>query len=530
MATNQSNTLPPPPTREPLLNANGQLSSAWWVWFTQLFNRVGSGFSATNTDLEILDAFQDIPKSPEGDGSSIFNAINTDDQNPNKDIQDIKKLNALQEYTNTSWDKKLFDIQKEFSFSNNKPNGNIRGPNTFVTNGNLAVWDGTTGKYIKDGGVPASSVVTSVSGTADRITSTGGTTPIIDIAANYVGQTSLVILGTVTTGTWNAGAVTSSGVVQGTRLISTIAIGTAPFTVTSTTLVPNLYVARSVLSDTVTTNANLTGAVASTGNATLLGSFTSAQLLAALTDETGTGVNVFGTSPTITTSIGIGAAPAAGRILPISASLTGSSTSIVAFVTSDIKSDVTSSAFIYRSSPTVENASFTIPDLYHNSVFPGTYGALATITRQYGFYCASTLTGAATNYGFFSNIALSGATRYNFYAAGTAPNYFEGIIQTNSGRIVKTRVVTAAGAITVATTDYYIGVNKTVGAATTVNLPASPATGTAFIIKDEKGDAATNNITLTPAAGNIDNAGTFVMVTNNQSVIIIYNGTQWTCN
>ena len=45
---------------------------------------------------------------------------------------------------------------------------------------------------------------------------------------------------------------------------------------------------------------NLTGAVTSVGNATSLGSFTSAQLLGALTDETGTGANVFAASPTFT--------------------------------------------------------------------------------------------------------------------------------------------------------------------------------------------------------------------------------------
>lgn len=56
-------------------------------------------------------------------------------------------------------------------------------------------------------------------------------------------------------------------------------------------------------SATVTTNANLTGAITSVGNATSLGSFSSASLLAALTDETGTGVAVFGTSPTFTTQI-----------------------------------------------------------------------------------------------------------------------------------------------------------------------------------------------------------------------------------
>jgi hypothetical protein len=52
---------------------------------------------------------------------------------------------------------------------------------------------------------------------------------------------------------------------------------------------------------TVTTNADLTGAVTSVGNAASLGSFTSAQLATALTDETGTGANVFATSPTLVT-------------------------------------------------------------------------------------------------------------------------------------------------------------------------------------------------------------------------------------
>jgi hypothetical protein len=49
----------------------------------------------------------------------------------------------------------------------------------------------------------------------------------------------------------------------------------------------------------VTTNANLTGAITSVGNAASLGSFTSANLLAALTDETGTGANVFANTPTL---------------------------------------------------------------------------------------------------------------------------------------------------------------------------------------------------------------------------------------
>jgi len=44
--------------------------------------------------------------------------------------------------------------------------------------------------------------VTSVSGTTNRITVTGTVTPTIDIAATYVGQTSITTLGTITAGTW----------------------------------------------------------------------------------------------------------------------------------------------------------------------------------------------------------------------------------------------------------------------------------------------------------------------------------------
>src|SRR3954465_12062931 len=51
--------------------------------------------------------------------------------------------------------------------------------------------------------------VTSVSGTTNRITVTNGTTtPVIDISASYVGQSSITTLGTISTGTWQGTAVT----------------------------------------------------------------------------------------------------------------------------------------------------------------------------------------------------------------------------------------------------------------------------------------------------------------------------------
>lgn len=53
-------------------------------------------------------------------------------------------------------------------------------------------------------------------------------------------NSSLTSVGTITAGVWNAGAVTSSGAVQGIQLVSTVATGTAPLTVASTTAVTNL--------------------------------------------------------------------------------------------------------------------------------------------------------------------------------------------------------------------------------------------------------------------------------------------------
>lgn len=81
-----------------------------------------------------------------------------------------------------------------------------------------------------------------------------------------------------------------------------------------------------VLAFATLAQGNLTGAVTSVGLATSLGSFTSAQLAGALTDETGTGANVFATSPTLVTPI-LGTPTSATLTnatgLPLSSGVTG---------------------------------------------------------------------------------------------------------------------------------------------------------------------------------------------------------------
>lgn len=100
------------------------------------------------------------------------------------------------------------------------------------------------------------------------------------------------------------------------------------------------------------------------------------------------------------------------------------------------------------------------------------------------------------------------------------------------GRVrVANRTVTAAGAVTVSgTTDFIVCINKTVGAATTANLP-SPTAGDTFVIADCKGDAATNNITVAPPAGTIDGASTYVINTAWQAQGFTYMGSNfWKAN
>jgi hypothetical protein len=75
---------------------------------------------------------------------------------------------------------------------------------------------------------------------------------------------------------------------------------------------------------------------------------------------------------------------------------------------------------------------YTITTLAGFRALEGTINADSTATNQYGFFADASLTGATNNYGFYGNIA-SGTNRWNFYANGTAANYFAGQVQLAAG-------------------------------------------------------------------------------------------------
>lgn len=126
-----------------------------------------------------------------------------------------------------------------------------------------------------------------------------------------------------------------------------------------------------------------------------------------------------------------------------------------------------------------------------------------------------------------SSIDAAGATTISNGTSGCSLYDSSGAVACTTGGRRVVRVVTASGAVSVTTADDVVVVNKSVGAATTVNLPTSPPTNYAVTIKDGRGDASTNNITITPAAGTIDGASSLVIYINYQSITLVYNGTQW---
>jgi hypothetical protein len=123
-------------------------------------------------------------------------------------------------------------------------------------------------------------------------------------------------------------------------------------------------------------------------------------------------------------AVGIGTSSLTGINLAVAKNITGATTSFGVRSAGQIQTDVTSQARMFDSSPTLASGSFTLNTLYHYFTSQGTVGG-ATVTNQIGYFAESTLTGATNNYGFYSNIA-SGTGRWNFYANGTADNYFGG--------------------------------------------------------------------------------------------------------
>lgn len=126
-------------------------------------------------------------------------------------------------------------------------------------------------------------------------------------------------------------------------------------------------------------------------------------------------------------NVGFGTTPNTFGTIFFGKQVTGQTSGSAVYALSLGGSGVTSNLAGFTSRVTTSAAAYTLGALSHFSANPQTKGAGSTITSQNGFIAESSLTEATNNYGFFGNLA-SATGAWNFYAAGTANNYFAGTV------------------------------------------------------------------------------------------------------
>lgn len=246
----------------------------------------------------------------------------------------------------------------------------------------------------------------------------------------------------------------------------------------------------SFVSNSITTNSFLGRTAAGTGPVQTLTAGagvlswlqtpTSANLAAAVSDETGSGALVFATSPTIATPTFSGASTfAAGSAAAPALTTTGDTNTGIYFPAADslglvtggvehlrissvgnfafggtpltdsrialagnypttgsaralrlaatVTHTVTGNIITVSSLPTIGQVGtpVTVPSLFHYAINSAVVVNPSTLNNQYGYYVDNMNTGLI-NYGYYSALDTGVNTNWNFYVAGTAPNYLNG--------------------------------------------------------------------------------------------------------
>ena len=287
-----------------------------------------------------------------------------------------------------------------------------------------------------------------------------------------------------------------------------IVLATSPTLVTPALGTPTALVgtnitgtASGLTAGNVTTNANLTGAITSTGNATVLGtsSFSSANLLSALSTKTGTGLNVFDTSPTLVTpTLGAAVATTINKV-----TITAPATASTITITDNKTLAVTNT--------------LTLTGTDGSSVAFGAGGTVAYTATSVGSFNGAT--GAVTGVASFNGLtgAVGGVTT-SVANTFTAVNTFSAGISANGGtfgtptQLVGTNITGTATGFTVGSASL---------ATNSLSLGGTAASGWAQLASPTfTGTVNTSNLTV---GGNLTVSGTTTTINSTTLTIDDFN-------
>ena len=378
----------------------------------------------------------------------------------------------------------------------------------------------SAGTILAGDGLTKTGNTLSVVGTTDRISVSGSG---VDISANYVGQTSITTLGTVTTGTWN-------GTVIGDAYIAAALTGKTYNALTLTAQANGFTIAGGSTPATLTVAANASVSGTNTGDQTdITGNAGTATAL-----ETGRNINgvLFDGTADITVTAAAGTLTGAtlaanvlassltslGTIANLSATLaTFSSTVTFSGLTASTSLALNASKELVSVANTgtgnnVLADGATMSGLTHT----GTLGAAAAnfsgaVTMTVGTASTSTGTGSLVVTG---GVGMSG----NLFVGGSL----------NGGALTATQqslaISTKSANYTVTAGDHTILVDTTSGDIT-ITLPASPETGRIVVVK--KITDTTGDVIVAGNGNNIDGAASQTLFTYNATFQLQFNGTAW---
>jgi hypothetical protein len=266
---------------------------------------------------------------------------------------------------------------------------------------------------------------------------------------------------------------------------------------------------------TVTTNANLTGHVTSTGNAAVLGSFTVAQLNTAISDgdvatgggtatgtNTGDQTNITGNAATVTTNANL-----TGDVTSVGNATTLTNAAVIAKVLTGYTSGAGTVAATDTILQAIQklNGNDATRETSANKDATGGYAGL-TLFKLNLKNAANTFTN------FFTNATTAART-------WTLPDKDGTVAMTSdigsAAWVIKTTTYTAV------TGDYLMA--DTTSAAFTITLPATPSANHVVNIADYAGTFATNNLTIGRNSSKIMSLSEdMVISTNNISITLTY--------